>query len=84
MGKKGEGVATIKSITIRNARGLNALLERPKKKIAEAIVSGLAGAISLGRGELVLMSGRIAQAVIRGNFLQQAGIEIKYLIEVNL
>jgi hypothetical protein len=68
-------------IPYNDPASLTKLFNQPKKKIAESIVSFMAGAASMGRADAILASGRVAQAAIRGNLFEQLGNEIESLIK---
>jgi hypothetical protein len=60
-----------------NLEALLKILKRPK----EEIVAGLFGAIAKGKSEAILMSGRIVQASLKGNAIEQMCIEVEALID---
>jgi hypothetical protein len=75
--KENEESSDTKIIPYYDSKLLVEFLEQPKIKIIEA----LTGAFSLGKGDAIMMGGRILQAVFKGNAYQQLAREIKLLID---
>ena len=67
----------VEIIPFRDPALLEQFLDQPLTKIAE----GITGALSLGRSDAVLLSGRLVQAALKGKIFQQWAREMKQLIE---
>lgn len=82
MEKSRKPIVRKKELYLYNSpKSLTEFLKQPKRKIAESIVSFMAGAASMERADAVLASGRVAQAVIRGNLFEQLGNELESLVK---
>jgi hypothetical protein len=74
---QGKEILVLTALEAQDPKVLGELMTQPFTLLAE----GITGAMALGKKEALMIGGRLVQGILKGNFFQQLGREVKKLVE---